>query len=103
MRRAVQYILEDAISDAIIRRFLVSGDSATIDFQECDDDECNVDGVSSFFVVVCRARDNETLTIEIEESCRDMEAEDVESTTGVTQEAHLNGAPSETLTKSQAA
>ena len=48
MRRAVQYILEDAISDAIIRCFLVAGDSATLDFQECDNKECNVAGMRSF-------------------------------------------------------
>jgi hypothetical protein len=73
MRRAVQYILEDAISEAIIKRFLVSDDSATFDLQRDHDEECDSDGMRPYFVVVSRTRDDEKLTIDIEESCHDFE------------------------------
>lgn len=42
MRRAAQRFLEDSISDALVRGFLKSGDSATIDLGEVDGDKCTV-------------------------------------------------------------
>lgn len=42
MRRAAQRFLEDSISDALVRGFLKSGDSATIDLGEVDGEKCTV-------------------------------------------------------------
>lgn len=93
MRRAVQYILEDALSDTIIKRFLVAGDRATFDLRQDKKDSFTEDGMRRYFILVQRVRGNKTLTIEIEESCRDLEAEtenvDDSAATGV----EPNGAP----------
>lgn len=84
MRRSIQYILEDAISDAILKGFLRSGDVGTFDLQSTtddeddDDDEFNEDGMRSFHVVVSRSRDTEKLSVEIEESCRDIQSERID-------------------------
>lgn len=72
MRRAVQRILENSISDAVMKNFLDSGDEAEFDLDEGDADECGVDGMRSYYVTIRRIRDNEEFRVEIEESCRDM-------------------------------
>lgn len=83
MRRAVQHILENAISEAFVQGFLVEGDSASFDLFVGDDgsgkdnsgEECGVDGMRSFCVTVSRSRDNSILEVNIEESCRDLVTE----------------------------
>lgn len=78
MRRAVQRILEDSISDAVMKNFLEPGDEATFDLDEGEPNECGVDGMRSYFVTIRRSRDDEDLRVEIEESCRDMVIEPVD-------------------------
>jgi ATP-dependent Clp protease ATP-binding subunit ClpC len=83
MRRAVQHILENAISEAFVQGFLVEGDSASFDLLITDDfddsfdvvEECEIDGMRSFCVTVSRSRDKSILEVHIEESCRDLVAE----------------------------
>jgi len=67
MRRTVQRIFEDAISEAFIEGFLVEGDVAVFDLQQ--DGPVNDDFM---VVVVSRERDDETFSVEIEESSRDL-------------------------------
>jgi len=67
MRRTVQRIFEDAISEAFIEGFLVEGDVAVFDLQQ--DGPVNDDFM---VVVVSRERDDETFLVEIEESSRDL-------------------------------
>lgn len=69
MRRTVQRIFEDAISEAVVEGFLVEGDVAVFDLQQ--NGPVNDDFMS---VVVSRERDGETFLVEIEESTRDMVA-----------------------------
>lgn len=66
LRRAVQRILEDAISESVVKSFLLFGDSATFDVQE------SADPKSPIYVIVTRLRDGEVLSIEVDESSRDM-------------------------------
>ena len=70
MRRTVQRILEDAVSEAVVDGFLEDGDVAVFDLQH----PIAVDGDDEdFFVVrVSRERDDEIFQVEIEESTRDM-------------------------------
>lgn len=67
LRRAVQRIYENAISDAVVQGFVEDGDSATFDLKEDDRPE------SPWYVVVTRARDCQELTLEVEDSSRDTE------------------------------
>lgn len=66
MRRAVQRIVEDTVSDAIVQGFLVEDDSAIFDLVEGE-----VEGEGAYQVLVTRSRDGATLLIDIEESSRD--------------------------------
>jgi ATP-dependent Clp protease ATP-binding subunit ClpC len=66
MRRAVQRIVEDSISDAIVQGYLVDDDSAVFDLLEGA-----VNGNGSYQVLVTRSRDDVKLYIEVEESSRD--------------------------------
>jgi hypothetical protein len=65
MRRAIQRILEDAISDAVVKNFLMEGDSATFGRKPAIEDRENL------IVTVERERDGEVLEILIDESSRD--------------------------------
>jgi ATP-dependent Clp protease ATP-binding subunit ClpC len=89
MRRAVQRILEDSISDAIMKNFLESGDVATFDLDE-GANECGVDGMRPFYVTIRRKRNDEEFRVEIEESCRDTAVEPLDS--GTEEEPEINGA-----------
>lgn len=91
MRRAVQRILEDSISDAVMKNFLEAGDEATFDLDEGNPDECGVDGMRSYFVTIRRARDEKELRVEVEESCRDMVVE-LDDDTQEDTEPEINGA-----------
>jgi len=71
MRRTVQRILEDTISEAVVDEFLVEGDVAVFDLRESDNDD--EDDAGTFFVSVSRERDDETFLVEIEQSTRDIE------------------------------
>lgn len=42
LRRAAQRFLEDSISDALVKGFLTSGDTATIDLGKVEGDQCTV-------------------------------------------------------------
>jgi ATP-dependent Clp protease ATP-binding subunit ClpC len=66
LRRAVQHILEDAISESVVKSFLLFGDSATFDVHE------GADPQSPLYVIVTRFRDGEVLSIKVDESSRDM-------------------------------
>lgn len=66
MRRTVQRVLEDGISEAVVNGFLKDGDSANFDVSEDDDDD---DG---YYVVVTRSRDAECFPIYMEKSNRDL-------------------------------
>ncbi len=66
MRRAIQRILEDAISDAVVKNFLMEGDVATFGKKQV-----NGDG-GQLIVTVERERDGEILEITIDESSRDL-------------------------------
>jgi ATP-dependent Clp protease ATP-binding subunit ClpA len=72
MRRAVQRILEDAISTAVMKSFISSGDTAVFDLESDLPEECDVDASVTYTVAVSRSRDEEVLRVEMEESCRDM-------------------------------
>lgn len=98
MRRAVQRILEDSISDAIMKNFLEPGDEATFDLDEGNTDECGVDGMRSYYVTISRSRDDEEFRVEIEESCRDMVVDPLDSEDGNETELEINGDESATLT-----
>ena len=69
MRRAVQRILEDAISDAVVQSFLVEGDAAI--FGRAEIGEGDEDG--PLVVTVTRERDGKELQVMIEESSRDLD------------------------------
>jgi ATP-dependent Clp protease ATP-binding subunit ClpC len=60
MRRAVQRILEDAISESVVQNFLLFGDSATFDLRE------GVQPESRCSVVVSRSRDDKVLSIDMD-------------------------------------
>lgn len=66
MRRTVQRIFEDTISEVVVDGFLLEGDVAVFDLQDSDDD--------STVVVVSRDRDDEVFLVEIEDSTRDIAA-----------------------------
>jgi ATP-dependent Clp protease ATP-binding subunit ClpC len=66
MRRAVQRIVEDPVSDAIVQGFLVGDDMAIFDLVEGE-----IEGQRSYQVLVTRSRDGAKLLIDIEESSRD--------------------------------
>jgi len=78
MRRAVQRVLEDAISDAIVQGFLTEGDVATFDLKSSPDEDNSLDDKGSFEVFVCRTRGDETMCVELEEPHRDMILEEPE-------------------------
>jgi ATP-dependent Clp protease ATP-binding subunit ClpC len=92
MRRAVQRILEDSISDAVMKNFLEPGDVATFDLDEGKINECGLDGMRSYHVTIRRKRDDEELRVEIEESCRDMVVEAVDDEDEAIKEPEINGA-----------
>jgi hypothetical protein len=71
MRRAVQRILEDAISTAVMKNFVSSGDTAVFDLESDVPEECDVDASVTYTVAVSRSRDKEVLRVDMEESCRD--------------------------------
>ena len=98
MRRAVQRILEDSISDAIMKNFLEAGDEATFDLDEGNPDECGTDGMRSYFVTIRRSRDDKDFRVEIEESCRDMVVER-DDDTREDMEPEINGVEPATMTK----
>ncbi|CAB9497481.1 protein ClpB [Seminavis robusta] len=72
MRRAVQRILEDAISTAVMKNFVTSGGTASFDLEGEVPEECNVDELVTYTVAISRDQDDEVLRVEMEESCRDM-------------------------------
>lgn len=72
MRRAVQRVLEDAISDGVVQGFLTSGDVAVFDLVVADEGEVVDPASNSFTVRATRARDDAALDIVIESSARDM-------------------------------
>jgi len=74
MRRAVQRILEDAISTAVMKNFILSGETATFDL-DAQVEECDLDEMRTFTVRISRDRDDEVLKVEMEESCRDIAAD----------------------------
>ena len=67
MRRAVQRILEDAISDAVVQSFLVEGDAAIFGRAEIGEED------GPLVVTVTRERDGKELQVMIEESSRDLD------------------------------
>jgi len=73
MRRAIQRILEDAISDAVVKNFLVEGDSATFGKKQVNG-ASSLDGNEPLVVTVHRERDGQVLDIIIDESSRDLVA-----------------------------
>ena len=75
MRRAVQRILEDAISTAVMKNFIISGDRAIFDKEGDVTDGCDVEDLTLYTVAIRRSRDKETLHVQMEESCRDVAAE----------------------------
>jgi ATP-dependent Clp protease ATP-binding subunit ClpA len=75
MRRAVQRILEDAISTAVMKNFVSSGDTAVFDLESDVPEECDVDASVTYTVAVSRSRDKEVLRVDMEESCRDTVSE----------------------------
>jgi len=99
MRRAVQRILEDSISDAVMKNFLEAGDEASFDLDEGNPDECGVDGMRSYYVTIRRSRGDEEFRVEIEESCRDMASEPVDDDEREGMEPEINGAEPATMTK----
>ena len=72
MRRAIQRILEDAISEAVVRSFLIDGDTATFGKKQVDGTSSKRGGAESLIVTVERERDGEILEILIDESSRDL-------------------------------
>lgn len=74
MRRAIQRIVEDPVSDAIVQGFLAEDDSAVFDLVE---KAFETDG--SYQVAVTRSRDAATLYIDIEESNRDTLVEQLDA------------------------
>ena len=74
MRRAVQRIVEDPVSDAIVQGFLVEDDSAVFDLVER---KFETDG--PYQVAVTRSRGAATLFIDIEESNRDTLVEELDA------------------------
>lgn len=62
MRRAVQRLFEDAVSDAIVRGFLVEGDHATVDMG------LNGNSLSGMpTVVIMREKDGELLVVDVDD------------------------------------
>ena len=78
MRRAVQRILEDAISTAVMKNFVTTGDTARFDLEGDFDEACELDDMRTYMVTISRDRDHEILRVEMEESCRDMVADIVD-------------------------
>ena len=72
MRRAIQRILEDAISDAVVKNFLMEGDVATFGKKEVAVNGSTKGGTEPLVVTVQRERDGEVLEIMIDESSRDL-------------------------------
>jgi len=75
MRRAVQRILEDAISTAVMKSFVKAGDTASFDLEREFNEDCELEDAFTYVVTISRERDNEVLCVEIEESCWDMVAD----------------------------
>jgi len=65
LRRAVQRILEDAISETVVNGFLTDSDNAVFDRIESDHP------AAACCVKVTRDRDGETMSIDIDDSTRD--------------------------------
>ena len=86
MRRTVQRLFEDCLSDAIVQGFIIEGDSVRFDIEESDG-KCQV--------TVTRSRDDSILSINIEDSATDVAAvpvvDDEEDDTGLKDE-EPNGA-----------
>ena len=62
MRRAAQRLFEDAVSDAIVRGFLVDGDVATVDMGLRGNPETGMPTV-----VVMREKDGELLVVDVDD------------------------------------
>jgi len=62
MRRAAQRIFEDAVSDAIVRGFLVDGDRATVDMGRVENSM-----TGSPTVVIVREKDGASLMVEVDD------------------------------------
>lgn len=60
IRRAAQRLVEDSVSDAIVRGFLEEGDTVTISLQV-------VAGMGQNNVIVTRQRDGESIIVEVDE------------------------------------
>lgn len=71
MRRAVQRILEDAISDAVVQSFLKEGDTAIFGMGE----EATEDKDSQLVVTVVRQSDGQVLKVAIDDSSRDLDSD----------------------------
>ena len=75
MRRAVQRILEDAISTAVIKNFVSNGDIAIFDKEGEVTEGCNPEDLTMYTVRINRGHDKEVLRVKMEEPCRDIGAE----------------------------
>lgn len=62
MRRAAQRLFEDAVSDAIVRGFLVEGDQATVDMGLSQNSESGMPTV-----VIRREKDGEILIVDVDD------------------------------------
>ena len=62
MRRAAQRFFEDPVSDAIVRGFLKSGESAIVEFAEDDSDAAG----AYYSVQITRASDGKSLQVPVE-------------------------------------
>jgi ATP-dependent Clp protease ATP-binding subunit ClpC len=62
MRRAAQRIFEDAVSDAIVRGFLVDGDRATVDMGRVENSM-----IGCPTVVIVRDKDGASLMVEVDD------------------------------------
>lgn len=72
MRRAVQRILEDAISDAVVKNFVTDGDVANFGVLDKTLGSSALLDPAPLVVAVTRSRDDEILEVPIEESSRDL-------------------------------
>lgn len=76
MRRAVQRILEDAISDAVVQNFLEEGDKALFDLSDELTGSKELEDDSYYTVCVKRERDGEILLLRMENANRDVSVAD---------------------------
>ena len=61
MRRAAQRLFEDAVSDAIVRGFLIEGDSASVDMG------LDTNSLGMPTVIIFRERDGESLVVDVDD------------------------------------